>query len=235
MEISKITEELIYYRIVHLKSNKRIVLPHIFFTDELEFDLNAIYSWVGQLTPTDRDRYICYIDEEVLGTLFAFYPHNAEDVQLEQVIMITEGGVKSLIKYTLLKKRKINKEDIYQLIQKITNAFNKAQQKQWKNNIFDDRKYEDKQYIPISTQTTERDKNRENDIADTQNKRFEINWKKIIGYTIAGAFLGFFIYLFCKEYGEKQDFIAVLTSDHWVKWMNPFVSLVSTIITSLLK
>lgn len=249
MEINEIEEEFIYSRIVHLDSTNRIVLPHVFFIDEVNIDHSSIRSWFLQLSQADRDRFISTIEDEVVGNFFTAYPHKPEDIQLEQVIMITEGGVKSLIKYTLLKKRKINKNDVYQFVQKITNAFAIAKQNKWRNNVFDDRKYEDKQYIPDKMKTQDvkiEIKDQANVIFQTMNggnnkvtaninpsKKSLPKWVMVVGWIMFILFVCIFVFLCWREYQVSHDISTVLTSKHWEKWISTVLAVILLVLRQI--
>lgn len=137
---------LVSDKIIFLQSNKRLVLPHFFFIENIGMEEKMIFKWKNQLVNSDSQKYISILkDDNLIGSLFTYYPHPQDAILLDEIIMINHSGVVNLVKYVYRKKKKDNQKCI-ELLELFNSVFSQMEKSRMRKNVFDDIIYEDQQY-----------------------------------------------------------------------------------------
>ena len=237
--------EIICKCIVHLKSNRRIVLPHIYFLEnDSDFTERRIENWYKQLSKEDKNRYATIIKDNVMGNFLTEYPHNNDVNKLDKIIMLTRGGVKSLIGY-IYKKGKNDAARAAECMDSFNNAFSHVEQSKLKQNVFDDIEYEDRQYkiddilnnmnINDSTNITivVGDKNKVNaQYKVNENKKSFIvpKWLRVSCWVIFAITICWLVLSVWYHYTTTDKILEFFVSFFWYDWLILMLNVISIII-----
>lgn len=236
--------EIICKCIVHLKSNKRIVLPHIFFLEnDSDFTERRIENWYKQLSKEDKNRYATIIEDNVMGNFLTEYAHNNDVNKLDKIIMLTRGGVKSLIGY-IYKKGKNDAAKAAECMDSFNNAFSHVEQSKMQHNVFDDKEYEDQQYeirdmalnVHVNNSpgavvnTTYGDENSVS-IGNRTNKTGFKKRFRWISIAVAIVLLLIFCYVVYNDFQQTHDWQLTLKNLGWTEWIIALLDLCLGIVT----
>ena len=240
--------EFIKDKLVYLLLSKRVVLPHIFFTENLRISERTIKKWMEQLGKDEYKNYIRIITGNVLNNFLINYPCASEASLLEEVIMISQGGVKSLLKYALLKKKKMCKNDVITLIDSFTKAFAEMcvdNGQTAKIYTCTEEECEDRQYkiddilnimnINDSPNTTvvigDRNKvNAQYKVNENKKSFFVPMWLRVLCwviFVISICWLALSVWYYYPTTGKVLDFFD---SFPWYDWLILFIKVISLII-----
>ena len=243
--------ELIKDRFVYLVLNKSVVIPHIFFIEHLGISERLIRKWLQNLGQEEQRNYVRIIKGNILENFLLDYPHDASAVLSDELIMITQGGVKALLKFASLKKRCLNKDELPNLIELFTAAFSAMRVENGnakKMYTCDERECEDQRYkiedvgmnIKVSNSpgaivnATNGDNN---DVAFNHNKdeMFKANkWAKIkliVAVIVFMLLLIVIFYIVYVDYQETQNLALTIKNMSWLEWILALLDLGSGVLS----
>lgn len=242
----KLTEKKIKKEIVNLKSKSLAVLPHFYFVKHLKLSKNTIEKWARNVRKSKRDLYIYVLEGNLLGTFLTEYLHEADVIQLEKVLMVTQEGTKNMLKYVLKKENRSS--ELNEMLEMFNNAFVRVKQSKLKQNVFEDIEYEDRQYkiddilnkmnimnINDSPNTTVviGDRNKVNaQYKVNENKKSFIvpKWLRVSCWVIFAITICWLVLSVWYHYTTTDKILEFFVSFFWYDWLILMLNVISIII-----